>query len=143
MAGPRTGEQHTLAGYSVLVVDDEEDTRIYLTTVLEDYGARVETAEDGEQALARAREAPPDLITLDLEMPGKDGVATFIELRDEPRTREIPVCIISGRPEMRKLIYERPATPPPEGYLDKPVDEEALLLNLRKVLALAKRKQAR
>jgi CheY-like chemotaxis protein len=143
MAGPRTGEQRTLAGYRVLVVDDEEDSLIYFSTILEDYGAEVETAADGFQALELARRARPDIITLDLEMPGKNGVDTFIELREDPQLCTIPVCIISGRPELRKLIYERPAMPPPEGYLDKPVEEEVLLLNLRKILSLEARKKAR
>jgi hypothetical protein len=48
----------------------------------------------------------------------------------------VPVCIITGRPELRRLIYDR-AVRPPEGYLDKPVDDETLLLNVRKILEVA------
>ena len=69
-------------------------------------------------------------------MPGKSGIEVFELLRRTEETSQIPVCIITGKPEMRQLLYDRPV-PPPEGYLDKPVDEESILLNVRKVLKLA------
>ena len=110
----------------ILVVDDEEDVRAFLTMVFEDAGAEVETATDGDEALAKAREYKPDLISLDLSMPGKDGVEAFVELRSDPATEEIPVCVVTGHPEFRQVIYDRPV-PPPEGYLGKPVDEDKLV----------------
>jgi CheY-like chemotaxis protein len=73
-----------------------------------------------------AREHQPDLISLDLSMPGKDGVDTFVELRKTAETQEIPVCVVTGHPEFRQVIYDRPVTPP-EGYLGKPVDEDKLV----------------
>ncbi len=115
-----------LAGRKILVVDDEEDVRLFLTTVFEDAGAEVITATDGDEALAMAREHQPDLISLDLSMPGKDGVEAFVELRKTDETREIPVCVVTGHPEFRQVIYDRPVTPP-EGYLGKPVDEDKLV----------------
>ncbi|MBD3851902.1 MAG: response regulator [Acidobacteria bacterium] len=115
-----------LAGRKILVVDDEEDVRTFLTTVFEDAGAEVITATDGDEALAMAREHQPDLISLDLSMPGKDGVEAFVELRKTEETREIPVCVVTGHPEFRQVIYDRPVTPP-EGYLGKPVDEDKLV----------------
>ena len=83
-----------------------------------------------------AKAEKPDLITLDISMPGKSGVEVFELLRNTEETSQIPVCIITGKPEMRQVIYDRPV-PPPEGYLNKPVDEEGILLNVRKVLKLA------
>jgi len=62
-----------------------------------------------------------------------DGGQVFERLRKEPDLASTPVCIITGRPELRRLIYDR-AVPPPEGYLDKPIDPEALLMNIRKIL---------
>jgi len=115
-----------LAGRKILVVDDEEDVRTFLTTVFEDAGAEVITATDGDEALAMAKEHQPDLISLDLSMPGKDGVEAFVELRKTPETEEIPVCVVTGHPEFRQVIYDRPVTPP-EGYLGKPVDEDKLV----------------
>ncbi|MEW5983377.1 MAG: response regulator [Acidobacteriota bacterium] len=122
-----------LAGRTVLVVDDEPDVLVYYSSVLQDNGARVIEAPDGETAIALARRERPDLITLDLSMPGMDGGTVFETLRRDPELANIRVCIITGKPELRRLIYDRPV-PPPEGYLDKPVDEETLLLNVRKIL---------
>jgi CheY-like chemotaxis protein len=96
-----------LAGRKILVVDDEEDVRAFLTMVFEDAGAEVITATDGDEAIAMASEHKPDLISLDLSMPGKDGVEAFVELRKNPETEEIPVCVVTGHPEFRQVIYDR------------------------------------
>jgi CheY-like chemotaxis protein len=128
------------AGRKVLVVDDEADIRTFLTTVLEDNGATVITAEDGDTALALAKSEKPDLMTLDLSMPGKDGGAVYAALRADAEISSLPVCIITGRPELRKTIYDRDV-PRPEGYLDKPVSEETIVTNVRKIFDLAKEAQ--
>ncbi len=129
--------QPALEGFKILVVDDEPDALTFIATVLEDNGAVVLRAEDGDAALAVARkEKDIDLMTLDLAMPGKSGVDVYIELREDPGLKDMPVCIITGRPEMRKLIYERKTIPPPEGYMSKPVTEKSLLMNLRKILEI-------
>jgi len=126
-----------LEGFKILVVDDEPDALTFIATVLEDNGATVLQAEDGDAALTVARKAKNiHLMTLDLAMPGKNGVDVYIELREDPELRHIPVCIITGRPEMRKLIYERKTIPPPEGYMSKPVTEKDLLFNIRKILEI-------
>jgi Fe-S oxidoreductase/ActR/RegA family two-component response regulator len=130
---------NALQARRILVVDDEEDVRTFLTTVLEDAGAQVVTANDGDEAIAAAQLEKPDIITLDLSMPGKDGVEAFCELRRTSGLEEIPVCIVTGHPEFRKLIYDRPV-PPPEGYMDKPVDEDKLVTNLRRILELRERR---
>jgi chemosensory pili system protein ChpA (sensor histidine kinase/response regulator) len=129
-----------LEGYQILVVDDEADARVFLQTVLEDAGAAVFTAVDGDDAIAKANERTPDAITLDLSMPGKDGVETFTELRQDAATEGIPVCIITGHPEFRKVLYERPVRTP-EGYMNKPVDEQDLVYNLRRILGVQARKK--
>jgi len=126
----------------VLVVDDDEEIRTFLVTLLSDEGAAVLEAGDGDEALATAARAKPDLITLDLSMPGKDGIETFCDLRANPATEETPVCIITGFPEYRKLIYDRPVAPP-EGFLDKPCDPDHVVKTIRRILALGERKRAR
>jgi len=122
-----------LKGYKILVVDDEPDILTFISTVLEDQGAVAIQASDADQALELAMKEKPDLITLDLSMPGKNGGFVFEELRKDPELAPIKVCIITGKPELRRLIYDRPV-PPPEGYLDKPINEETLLVNVRKIL---------
>jgi len=131
-----------LNGACVLVVDDDEEIRTFLSTLLGDEGAAVLEAADGDQALEIAARARPDLITLDLSMPGKDGIETFCELRQNPSTEEIPVCIITGHPEFRTVIYDRPVARP-EGFMDKPCDPEDVVRNIRRILELEKRKKKR
>ena len=84
---------------------------------LAELGATVIQASDGEAALALTLKEKPDLVTLDLSMPGKNGGYVFEEIRKNPAIASTKVCIITGKPELRRLIYERPVAPP-EGYLD-------------------------
>jgi len=127
-----------LSGYRILVVDDDPDARDFLRTVLADENATVIEAEDGFEALSIARIEKPDLVTLDITMPGKGGAQVYEEMRQDPELLNVPVCIVSGQPELRKLIYQR-VVPPPDGYLDKPINEDGLLRIVRKLLALSKR----
>jgi CheY-like chemotaxis protein len=129
----KPAEVLSLQGYKILVVDDEPDVLTYISTVLEDQGAAVIQALDAEQALELALREKPDLITLDLSMPGRNGGYVFEEIRKNPALSASRVCIITGKPELRRLIYDRPVRPP-EGYLDKPINEETLLTNIRKIL---------
>lgn len=129
-----------LHGRRILVVDDEEDARTFISTVLEDAGAEIIEASDGEQAIALAKKERPDVITLDISMPGRDGVEVFGDLRNDPDTAEIPVCVVTGHPEFREVIYQR-AVPPPDGYINKPVKEEQLVRDVRRILDLKGKKQ--
>lgn len=80
----------------ILIADDNVDTRemyaLYLTTV----GYRVETAEDGHEAILRARAMQPDLIVMDLHMPKLDGWAAIRDLQSRARTAAIPVIVLTG-----------------------------------------------
>jgi Fe-S oxidoreductase len=120
------------SGRKILVTDDEPDFVTYISAILEDNGAEVIKAYDGKQALELARLEKPDLITLDISMPGKSGVEVYDDIKKDKDLRSIPICIITGKPELRKLIYEHPDSHP-EGYIDKPITEEGLILNLRKI----------
>ena len=134
-AAPAVAAEAALAGRKILVVDDEEDIRTFLVTVFEDAGADVIEASDGDECLEKAKTFKPDLISLDLSMPGKSGVDAFVELRKTAETEEIPVCVVTGHPEFRQVIYDRPV-PPPEGYLNKPVDEDKLVSYVAHILEI-------
>ena len=127
------GEEMHLVGRRILVADDEPDQLEYLCAVLEDNGATVFRATTGDEVLEMARAEKPDVLTLDLHMPGRDVGEVFELLRKDPDLEDLKICIITGKPELRRLIYDR-SVRPPEGYVDKPVDEKRLLLNVRKVL---------
>ncbi len=127
----------------ILVCDDEPDIVDFLTTFLTDEGFRTSSARSGEECIEKASRDKPDLITLDITMPGKSGVAVFTELRRNPATRDIPVFIISGRMDFRQVIYHREVEPP-EGYMEKPINRDVLLMTVRKILEIsaAHRKKA-
>ena len=132
-------EVASLTGRKILVIDDEPDICIFLSTVLEDNGATVVTTFDGKRGLALARSEKPDLITLDLSMPGTDGAQVYKDLRSDPELADIQVCIVTGRPELRGLIYDQDIRRP-EGYLDKPVTEDTLLRNVRMIFEVSQDK---
>jgi Fe-S oxidoreductase/CheY-like chemotaxis protein len=124
-----------LAGLKILVVDDEPDFVTFISTVLGDNGATVFTAYDGEEAIDIARREKPDLMTLDLSMPGKSGTEVFAEMRADKELNKIKIFIVTGQPELRKLIYERDIRAP-EGYMDKPVTDENVVMNIKKIFKI-------
>ena len=129
-------EGRELVGWKLVVADDEPDQLTFLATVFEDHGATVLRATNGDETLAMVRNEKPDLLTLDIEMPGRDVGEVFELIRKDPELADLKVCVITGRPELRGLIYQR-AVRKPEGYLTKPVTEESLLLAVRRCLELS------
>jgi CheY-like chemotaxis protein len=92
-----TGDLSVEASRShILVVDDTDLNRQYLTTELEDEGYTVSTAADGEQALAAVAENPPDLILLDIMMPKLNGYEVCRRLKSDERTILIPVVMVTA-----------------------------------------------
>ncbi len=84
-----------LRDFKVLVVDDEKDSRVLMAHYLEEFGCRVITATNGEEGIAAAREQAPDLITLDLMMPGMTGWEVLKHLKEDRELRRIPVVVVS------------------------------------------------
>jgi two-component system alkaline phosphatase synthesis response regulator PhoP len=120
---------------TILVIDDEPDTVVYFSSLLEDNGYSIVTAENGEEGLSKVSESPPDLITLDITMPETSGVRFYRELRNNEDWKSIPVIMITGVSEdFRSFISSRKQIPPPDGYLAKPVKEEDLLDLVKKLL---------
>jgi CheY-like chemotaxis protein len=116
--------QPGLAPSSVLVIEDDHDVRVAVRLSLEEEGYQVQSATDGRRALELLEllergGQPPDLILLDLMMPGMDGWEFAMRLRAKPRLSAIPVVIISAYDEL----------PPPGvvAFLRKPLKFDALL----------------
>lgn len=116
---------------TVLVVDDEEDVREFLSTVLEDAGFNVVTASDGVEALEMVTMAPPDFISLDLVMPRKSGIKFLYELRHNKDWKTIPVVIVTAHAhdELGKSdfdgIFTGKSLTGPNVYLEKPVNPDS------------------
>jgi len=112
----------------ILVVDDEPDTLTYLRTVLEDQGYTTQAALNGEEAIEALQSDRPDLVTLDITMPEKSGVAVYRKLRQDPKYASIPVVMITGvTDDFKRFISTRRQVPPPDAYISKPVDHEELI----------------
>jgi len=80
----------------ILIVEDKESSRELLRTVLEKQGYKVEEAENGEQALEKVRDAIPDLVLLDLQLPIRDGYEVLREIRKNPATAKTPVVAVTA-----------------------------------------------
>jgi CheY-like chemotaxis protein len=81
---------------TVLLVDDQMELRAIHSTYLRDHGFEVLTADDGESALVTARSKSPDIILLDHSLPRRTGIDVALELRDDPRTADIPIVLITA-----------------------------------------------
>jgi CheY-like chemotaxis protein len=120
-----TAEYHDQGGLRVLVVEDESDLAAITVSLLRLYGHEARTAADGEAALAVAQAEPPDVVLLDLRLPGAlDGYAVARQLRQRQTGRRPVIVVISGfgEPEDRLRSYECGA----DMHLTKPVDPEEL-----------------
>jgi two-component system, cell cycle response regulator DivK len=112
----------------IMVIDDDLDVVEYLTTLFEDNGYTVCSAQGGEAGVALAKTEQPDLITLDLEMPGEWGPRVFRRLSGEDDLKNIPVIVISGLSGNEHAIQKAVAS------LTKPFDRDELIGLVRDVL---------
>ncbi|MGA2988835.1 MAG: response regulator [Candidatus Korobacteraceae bacterium] len=122
----------------ILIVDDEDDVRVYLKTALEDSGFQVTTACDGLQALTSVRQQAPDLISLDLVMPGHSGAKFYRDLQKDKRLSKIPVLIVTGhaRDELGKADFNEMTMSGPGVYLEKPVRPGSYVAAVRTLLGM-------
>ena len=112
----------------IMIIDDDPDVVEYLTTVFQDNGYTVCSAREGETGVALAKREKPDLITLDLEMPGEWGPRVYRRLSREEALKNIPVIVISGLSGNEHAIQKAVAS------LTKPFDREELLGLVREIL---------
>jgi CheY-like chemotaxis protein len=124
----------------ILVVEDVPLVRAVLAMRLESEGFTVITARDGVEALDQVREGQPDLVLLDLMMPRLTGERVCQELRADPRTRTLPIVVLSARVgEAEKL---RALAAGADSFVGKPYDLDRLVEEIRTRLANAKRAAA-
>jgi len=119
----------------ILVIDDEKDMRIYLSTLFSKAGYEVDTASNGSEAITKARSFRPDLVTLDVLMPKKSGVKAYHDLRSTPETRDIPVFILTGLAQQEDFFSEETAgVRKPEGIFEKPIKRDSFLEKVRETI---------
>ncbi len=124
----------------ILVIEDEEDILELITYNLSREGCRVNGAATGEAGLAHVSANKPDLIILDLMLPGMDGFEVCRRLKNDPATRAIPILIVTARGEEADVVtgLELGA----DDYLTKPFSPRVLVARIRAVLRRGSRDEA-
>jgi CheY-like chemotaxis protein len=142
----------------VLIVEDSEESVVFLSEILEDLGYPYRVARNGKEAMAAMRESPPDLVLLDVMMPQKGGVAVFKEMKRDPELEKIPIFIITGATEatgvdmktgeekpkesyaddfVRRFggdVREKLRTLTPDAFIEKPIDPQLVAEKIKEVL---------
>ena len=116
----------------ILVADDNEDNLQIISRILQSNGFEVMVERNGKDALERAREARPELIVMDVMMPGMSGTEVLAELRESPHTSRIPVILLTAMAQNEDVIngYQIGA----DYYMTKPYTSKELLYGVRLVL---------
>ena len=116
----------------ILIVDDSPTEVFQMRRMLENHGFETEGAADGAEGIRKAREIRPDLILMDIVMPGVDGFRATRTLANDPATRKIPVIMVSSKSQETDRIWgmRQGAV----DYLVKPVTEAVLVAKAQEVL---------
>jgi two-component system phosphate regulon response regulator PhoB len=119
---------------TVLIVEDELDMRIFIATLLETSGYQPVMTRDGNEGMRKAKDVFPDLIILDVMMPGEGGVQMFRQLKTDDTLCNIPVIMLSAVAQKTFTHYLnmvnarlKDPIPDPEAYIEKPPEAEDLL----------------
>jgi len=117
---------------NVLVVEDTVTDREVLVQCLRRSGLDVVSVNSGEAALASVQNRPPDLIVLDIVLPGMSGFEICRDLKNTPATAQIPVVLCSSKgTDMDKFWGMRQGA---NAYLAKPIDQEELVITIQRLL---------
>jgi len=125
-------QESSLMKNHILIVEDEEDIRELVRYNLEREGFSVSEAESGEEGLKKVLKKRPDLILLDLMLPGKDGMQVCRELKQNEEARSIPILMMTARGEESDIVagLELGA----EDYIVKPFSPKVLMARVKAVL---------
>jgi putative two-component system response regulator len=116
---------------TILIVDDVPDNISILGGILRDH-YKIKPAPSGEVAMKIVTTQPPDLVLLDIMMPGKDGYEVLKEMKSNDATRDIPVVFVSAKSE--QVDEDKGMELGAEGYLAKPVDPDLVLTMVKDIL---------
>jgi DNA-binding response OmpR family regulator len=117
----------------ILIVEDDRFIAKILTTGLERVGHTTVVVQDGSAVFGAARDQAPDLILLDVQLPGLDGFQVLKQLKRHPATRHIPVLMLTGQSDGPSVIAGLDSGA--DAYLSKPVDVPDLIKRIPAVLA--------
>lgn len=115
----------------ILVIDDLPDNYVLLQTILESEGFQVEVADNGHAALDCIASDPPDLVLLDVMMPGMNGFEVTQKIRQNPACSLLPVLLVTGYSEPTLFDGQEVGA---NGFIRKPIDFDQLLTQIRAIL---------
>ena len=116
----------------ILIVDDDRHNRLLLEVMLAPDGYSIVSAPTGEEALVMVAQQPPDLILLDVMMPGMDGYQVVARIKSNPSTKHIPVIMLSALDDRNSRMHGLSAGA--EDFLTKPVNRVELCTRVRALL---------
>ncbi len=127
----------------ILIIDDDPDVVLFLSTLLKDQGYDTVEARNGQEGIEKAKEELPDLILLDLMMPQKSGISLLSDLNKDAGLKKIPVIMVTGVSgetgiDLESFFQRTPMTDEkegivrPQGLVEKPVNPEKLLRLVKK-----------
>ena len=122
----------TPRGLTVLLADDDKVQTLMLSSLLRAKGYRVEAAFDATQTFTSAIRTLPDVIVLDIQMPGGTGMLVLDRLKASTKTSQIPVIVLSGSTDPQADLSVR--TRGADAFLSKPVDVDELLGTMARLL---------
>ena len=122
----------------VLVIDDEPDISSYIASILEGSQYSVETANSAMEGESIIRDRRPDLILLDLMMPGRTGIQFFVRLKGNEETKDIPLIMVTGIKDKLNIdwqeIVSKLKARVPDGFVEKPIEPVHLMNVVEDVL---------
>jgi CheY-like chemotaxis protein len=143
----------------LLIVEDTEETAIFLSQILEDHGYQYQVARNGVEAISALRESRPELVLLDIMMPRKSGIHVFSEMKSDPDLKDIPVIVVTGLSEVTGVDVHTGQEEPkedegdvvahqlgsalsekirgltPDGLIEKPISPPALIHQIQNLLS--------
>ncbi len=129
-----------MSAYRALVVDDDADIRTVLQLTLSHAGFEVIEAGEGEEALRLAKAERPDVVLLDVMMPGRDGIAVLRSMRTDPRTANIPVLLLTARAQPHDAVSGLDAGA--DDYITKPFDGDEVVARIHAAVRRGQQQRA-
>ncbi len=124
---------------SAVVIDDEDDIVAFLTSILEENDFVVRSANEASSGEDLIRESRPDVVLMDLMMPGRSGIQLFARLRADAALKDLPIIMVSGIKEQMNIdwaeISKQMKARKPDAFVEKPIDPEGLVQVIESVLS--------
>ena len=118
----------------ILIIDDSPTERHFISKILKQTGHQVSTADSGEEGVEAAKSIHPDLILMDIVMPGMNGFQATRQISKTPETSTIPIVMVSTKNEQTDKVWA--TRQGAKGYIEKPVDSKMLLDSVKNFLAV-------